>query len=139
MALGLAAAVLVLDQLTKWIVLQEWARLPQVFPGFRLRVAYNTGISFSQLENLGSLVIVLVAAVAGGVVVALFLVRPQYRPPLGVVLGGALGNLADRLRYDGAVLDFIGIWRYPSFNVADVAIVAGTLWLIVVILRAGRS
>lgn len=139
MALGLAAAVLVLDQLTKWIVLQEWARLPHVFPGFRLRVAYNTGISFRQLENLGSLVIVLVAAVAGGVVVALFLVRPQYRPPLGVVLGGALGNLADRLRYDGAVLDFIGIWRYPSFNVADVAIVAGTLWLIVVILRAGRS
>ncbi len=139
LALALAGAVLALDQLTKWMVQQEWAALPRAFPAVRLQIAYNSGISFSQLRDAGSLILILVAAVIGGVSVALFLVRPRYRAPLGVILGGAVGNLVDRLRYDGAVLDFIGIWRWPSFNVADVAIVAGTIWLIAVMLHAGRA
>ena len=139
LALGLAGAVLVLDQVSKWMVRQDWAGLPLSYPGARLRVSYNTGISFSQLQDTGALVLILVAAVAGGVTVALFLVRPPYRPALGVVLGGALGNLIDRLHYDGAVLDFIGVWRWPSFNVADVAVVAGTAWLIFLILRGSHA
>ncbi len=139
LALGLAGVVLALDQFTKWIVLQEWAGLPRAYPGLRLQAAYNPGISFSQLQDAGSLVVVLVAAVAIGVAIALVLCSPPYRPALGVVLGGALGNLLDRLRYDGTVLDFIGIWRWPSFNVADVAVVAGTAWLIVVMLRGVRA
>ena len=138
-ALGLTGVVLALDQLSKWIVLQEWAGLPRVSTAFRLEVFYNSGISFSQLRDSGSLVLVLVAAVAVGVGVALVLSAPRYRPALGVVLGGALGNLIDRLRFDGSVLDFIGIWRYPSFNVADIAIVMGTFWLVVLMLRGVRD
>ena len=139
LALALTGAVLLLDQFSKWIVRQDWAGLPHSLSGVRLRLSYNTGISFSQLRDTGSLVLVLVAAVAGGVAVALFLVRPRYRPALGVVLGGALGNLLDRLRYDGAVLDFIGVWRWPSFNVADVAVVVGTAWLIILMFRGSHS
>jgi signal peptidase II len=139
LSLGLAGAVLVLDQLSKWIVLQEWAGLPRAYPGLRLHIGYNSGISFSQLQNAGSLVVVLVAAVAVGVAVAMVLCSPQYRPALGVVLGGALGNLLDRLRYDGTVLDFIALWRWPSFNVADIAVVVGTAWLILVMLRGLRA
>jgi signal peptidase II len=138
-ALVLAGVVLALDQLTKWVVLQEWAGLPHVAAGVHLETFYNSGISFSQFRDSGSLVLVLVAAVAAGIGVALVLSAPRYRPALGVVLGGAVGNLIDRLRFDGSVLDFIGIWRYPSFNVADIAIVVGTLWLVVLMLRGARD
>lgn len=138
MSLGLAGGVLILDQVTKWVVRQEWAGLPYAYLGVRLRIAYNPGISFSQLQNAGSLVVILVTAVAVAVAVALIVCAPLYRPALGVILGGALGNLLDRLRYDGAVLDFIGIWRWPSFNVADIAVVAGTAWLMVILLRGLR-
>ena len=72
----------------------------------------------------------LVAAVAAGVAVALVFSPPRYRPALGVILGGAVGNLIDRLRFDGAVVDFIGFYGWPSFNVADAAIVVGTIFLV---------
>lgn len=139
LALTLAALVLALDQFTKWAVLQDWAGLPYRAAGVHLGVAYNFGISFSQLSDSGSLVVVLVSAVAAGVAIAMVLAPSRYRPALGVVLGGALGNLLDRLRLDGAVLDFIGIWRYPPFNIADMAIVAGTVWLVVLMLRGARA
>lgn len=139
LALTLTVFVLAADQLAKWVVLQEWAGLPYRAAGLHLDLAYNTGISFSQLHDSGSLVVVLVSAVAAGVAIAMVFAPPRYRPALGVVLGGALGNLIDRARLDGAVLDFIGIWRYPPFNVADMAIVVGTLWLVVLMLRGVRA
>lgn len=139
LALTLAVLVLAADQLAKWVVLQDWAGLPYRAAGLHLDVAYNSGISFSQLRDSGSLVLVLVSAVAVGVAIAMVFAAPRYRPALGVILGGALGNLLDRLRLDGAVLDFIGIWRYPPFNVADMAIVVGTLWLVALMLRGART
>ena len=72
---------------------------------------------------------VLVAAVAVGVAVALVFAPPRYRPALGIILGGAVGNLIDRLRFGGSVVDFIGFYGWPSFNVADAAIVVGTIFL----------
>ena len=96
--------------------------------GLRIELNYNSGISFSRLAGAGgdrrgrwS------RAVAAGVTAALFLAPPRYRPALGVILGGAVGNLVDRLRFGGAVVDFIGVYVWPSFNVADAAIVAGTV------------
>ena len=71
---------------------------------------------------------------------AAFVLAPaRYRYAIAVMLGGAAGNLVDRLRFDGAVLDFIASSWWPTFNVADVAIVAGTLLLVVQVLRAGRA
>ena len=48
---------------------------------------------------------------------------------MGIILGGAVGNLIDRLRFDGAVVDFVGFYGWPSFNLADAAIVVGTVLL----------
>lgn len=130
LALVLAAAVLAADQLTKWLVRAQSGDLPwHLGPGLRIDLTYNSGISFSRLAGAGDVVIVLVAAVAAGVTVALVLAPPRYRPALGVILGGAIGNLVDRLRFDGAVVDFIGVFTWPSFNVADAAIVVGTIFL----------
>jgi signal peptidase II len=130
LALVLAAAVIAADQLTKWAVRSLADRLPAEWVlGLHLRITYNSGISFSRFAGAGSIVIVLVAAVAVGVAIALVLAPPRYRPALGVILGGALGNLIDRLRFDGSVLDFIGFYSWPQFNVADAAIVVGTIIL----------
>jgi signal peptidase II len=126
----LAAAVVVADQLTKWVVRAQADRLPlKLAAGLRIDLTYNSGISFSRFAGRGSVVIIAVAAVAAGVAVALVFSPPRYRPALGVILGGAVGNLIDRLRFDGAVVDFIGFHAWPSFNVADAAIVVGTILL----------
>jgi signal peptidase II len=130
LALVLAAAVVAADQLTKWLVRAEADRLPvRWILGLRIDLTYNSGISFSRFAGAGSVVVVLVAAVAVGVTVALVLAPPRYRPILGVILGGAVGNLIDRVHFHGSVADFIGFYGWPSFNVADAAIVVGTIIL----------
>ena len=140
LALALAAAVLAADQATKWIVRAEAPRLPlRLVGGLRVELTYNSGISFSRLAGAGTVVVVLVAAVAVGVAVALAFAAPRYRPALGIILGGALGNLIDRLRFDGSVLDFIGVYGWPSFNLADAAIVLGTILLAILVVRGQRD
>lgn len=130
LALVLAVAVLLADQASKWLVRAQADDLPlRLVAGLRIHLTYNSGISFSRFAGAGDIVIVLVAGVAAGVAVALILSPPRYRPTLGVILGGAVGNLVDRIRFDGAVVDFIGFYTWPSFNVADAAIVVGTVLL----------
>ena len=132
--------MLALDQASKWLVRREAAALPwRAGRGLRLEPRYNPGISFSQLTGAGDVVVWLVGAVAVAVAVALFVAPPRYRPALGIILGGALGNVVDRLRFDGAVLDFIGVYSWPTFNVADAAIVVGTILLMVQVLRVPRD
>ena len=141
LALVLAAAVVVADQLTKWLVRAAGGPPAlQVDP----RPAHQTspttpGISFSRFAGAGDIVVVLVAAVAVGVAVALVFAPPRYRPALGVILGGAVGNLIDRIRLDGSVIDFIGFYSWPSFNVADAAIVVGTIFLGIQVVFAPRE
>ena len=130
LALVLAAAIVAADQITKWLVRSAADNLPiKLVAGLRISLTYNSGISFSRFAGAGNVVVALVAAVAVGVAVALVFAPPRYRPVLGVILGGAIGNLIDRLRFDGSVVDFIGFYRWPSFNVADAAIVVGTIIL----------
>ncbi len=129
-ALALAAGVLIADQVSKWLVRAAADDLPiDVAGGVRIVLTYNSGISFSRLAGAGAVVVVLVAVVAAGVAVALVVSPPRYRLALGVILGGAVGNLIDRLRFDGAVVDFLSVYSWPSFNIADAAIVVGVVLL----------
>ena len=138
-ALALAAGVVALDQLVKWVVRAQAQELPlHVVAGVRVVLAYNSGISFSRLAGAGTVVLVVVSAVAAGVAVALVVAPPRYRPALGVILGGALGNLIDRLRFDGSVVDFLSVYSWPAFNLADVAIAVGVALLALQVLR-GQS
>lgn len=132
-----AAVVLAVDQLTKWWALEALADGPvDLVWTLRLRLVFNTGAAFSLATGLAPLLAVLAA-----VVVALLLragrgvERPTAAMALGAVLGGALGNLADRVLrgeglLDGAVVDFVDLQWWPVFNVADAAIVAGAAILV---------
>jgi len=143
--LSIAAVVLVLDQVSKLAVEQsiaEWKSL-SVIPGFfNLVHVLNKGAVFGFLNRADTTwqVYFFIAASLAAVAVILYLLRTgQYRDRmmlsgLGLILGGALGNLFDRIRL-GFVVDFldfyIGKHHWPAFNVADIAITTGTLTLIV--------
>jgi signal peptidase II len=136
-------AVAALDQATKALAVAALAdgdAVPVLF-GIDLRLAHNTGVAFGVLADAGDVPIAMVTAVAVGALLAFFLTRAD-RPllwlPVGMVLGGAAGNLIDRLRL-GAVVDFIDPTFWPAFNLADTAIVVGVLGVLYVSEGPGRA
>jgi signal peptidase II len=146
-ALARAGVVLVvvvaLDQLTKHTIGTSIApgQVKTVVPGV-LHLVYerNTGIAFSELSGAGALVYVpIVTAVIS--VTAFLLMRPA-RPwlwlPTGMLIGGAAGNLIDRIAR-GSVIDFIKLPDWPAFNVADISITFGVVLLAVIIEFGARS
>jgi signal peptidase II len=137
----LIATVLVLDQATKALVRSglEIGERREVFPFLDLVFVHNDGIAFGFLGGGQALVVVAVGAALVGLVVyfSLHTGRPWLWLPTGLLLGGALGNVLDRVR-DGAVTDFLKVPHWPAFNVADVAITAGVVAL-VFSLDAGRD
>lgn len=133
--LAVAAAILVLDQISKWFVMGLVAGgSVAVIPGlFNLVTVWNRGVSFGMLGGDGALPPWILAAVAVAISAGLgvWLWRAPTRlvaVAIGLVIGGAIGNVVDRARW-GAVFDFadfhVGTWHWPAFNVADSAIVVG--------------
>jgi signal peptidase II len=138
---ALAAAIVVADQLTKWAVLTHFA------PGERrelsgflnLVLVFNKGAAFSMFADAAGwqTPLLIAFALAAAAIVAYLIVRnPQKKLlclGLALILGGALGNLIDRLRF-GHVVDFLDFhamgWHWPAFNVADSAITIGAALLI---------
>ena len=130
------AAVVALDQATKQIVIRSLERgeSVNVFFGLELTNTRNTGVAFGALEDRGAIVAALIALVLLALVV--YFARNAGRAwlwlPVGMLLGGAIGNLIDRAR-EGAVIDFIDPVAWPAFNVADSSIVVGVAALLYVI------
>ncbi|MDX1691223.1 MAG: signal peptidase II [Acidimicrobiia bacterium] len=132
-ALVAAGAVLVVDQLTKWWVVATLPGDPIVLVDgvLQLRYVRNTGAAFGILEGAGS--IIALVAVATGVLIVAAVRRDPGRwesLALGLVGGGAMGNLVDRVfrgdgLLDGAVVDWFDLDFFPAFNVADSAITVG--------------
>lgn len=130
---AVAVSVVAIDQLTKSWALSALADGPvHVAWTLQMNLGFNRGAAFGIGEGLGPVLLVV------GVVLVLVLFRFSRRltgrlptVSLGLVLGGAIGNLADRLLRDhgGAVVDFIDFQWWPIFNVADVAIVVGAALL----------
>ncbi len=133
----MAILVLVLDQLTKvWVsaTLPEggwWSPLPGLWRVFRITHITNSGAAFGMFPNQGNFFILVAVGVALAIVFYYrYLPTEQWlvRVSLGLQLGGAIGNLLDRIRY-GHVVDFVDIGFWPIFNVADVSIVTGVIVL----------
>jgi signal peptidase II len=135
---ALAGIVVVLDQAAKALI--EANLTPgedvNVIGPIDLTLSHNSGVAFGLAAGGGTR-LVLVTALALGVVGYLFSrdpTRPGMWAAAGLLAGGALGNLADRIRAD-AVTDFIAIGGWPAFNLADVAVTAGVLLLAFAYLR----
>lgn len=136
---GVAAFAIAADQVTKSIAVAHLQNGPvHVVGPFSFQLEYNSGVAFSVGVGL-TLPIVLVALVVVGGLVAFARHVPSLPAAvaLGLVLGGALGNLADRLfrGHGGAVVDFIHSTFWPTFNVADSCIVCGALLLALLLFR----
>ena len=127
-----AAVVVMLDQASKAIAVAALVRGESVDVFFGLEVTHvrNTGVAFGVLSGGGAVVLLLVGAALA--VLLVYFGRHAAEGstwlPAGAILGGALGNLADRAR-EGTVIDFIDPILWPAFNVADIAVVLGVLGL----------
>ena len=134
-AAGVAALVLAADQLTKAVVRAsiERGEVVELVGGLGLVNVRNRGIAFGLFTGAGPW-LALIVGVAMLVLVATFVAHaatPLAWLPGGMLLGGALGNLLDRVR-EGAVTDFIDLPSWPAFNLADSAITVGVLTLLYV-------
>jgi signal peptidase II len=135
-AAAAAAVLLALDQATKQIVVHSLARgeSRNVFFGIELTNVRNKGVAFGAFGG-GGVPVTLLTVIAVGLLIgyfALHATRPWLWLPVGVIAGGAFGNLLDRVR-EGAVVDFIDPMLWPAFNIADTGIVLGILGLLYVI------
>jgi signal peptidase II len=144
--LALSTAVVIVDQISKWYVEQHLTLgVPlHVLPVFDLTLLHNTGAAFSFLAGATGWqrwLFTLLALGVSGLIVVWLARLPREQPwtgaALALVLGGAVGNVIDRMRL-GHVIDFIhlhaGEWYWPAFNVADSAISVGAVILAVGVL-----
>jgi signal peptidase II len=138
-----AGTVVVLDQITKWIVVRSLSDGPVVLiDGFlELRLVENPGSAFSLFRGGGAVLALIAIAAAVSIFVILRQIPNRWEGiALGLVLGGALGNLADRIFrgagfLDGKVVDFVDFSFFPAFNVADSAITIGAVLAVLLALR----
>jgi signal peptidase II len=130
------ALVVILDQVTKALVRHnvEVGDEDPVLPAISLVHVRNTGVAFGAFSGGGLIVVALVTAALAALLYyfVTHLDKPLVWLPTGMLLGGSIGNIIDRVR-DGAVTDFVKLPAWPAFNVADVAITAGVLVLLWVI------
>lgn len=135
----LAAVVFVADQLTKSMVRAglDLRESIDLVPGVDLTRVTNTGIAFGLFPGRATIVSVLTVVALCAIAVALAgLVsrNPVVAAGAGLLVGGSLGNLVDRIR-DAAVTDFVDIVGWPAFNVADIGIVVGACLIVIGLLR----
>ena len=148
--LGIAAAIIAVDQATKFAV-SEWlagGRVVEMTSFFNFVLAHNAGAAFSFLAGAAGWQRLFFSAIA--VVAAVWIVvllrrhanETAFCAALSLILGGALGNLIDRI-WLGAVVDFLDFhamgWHWPAFNVADSAIFCGAVLIVIDSLRASRK
>ncbi len=128
------------DPISYFLTEREKFKTIEVAPFFNLVMVWNPGISFGMLGKSGNANIMSMILVATSLLISLFLViwlalsrRKMHSLAIGLIVGGALGNVIDRVRF-GAVADFLDFhWKdlhWPAFNVADSCIVVGALFLI---------
>jgi signal peptidase II len=132
----IAVAVIVLDQYTKYLIVTRLSPFDsiEVFPFLHIVNIRNTGAAFGMFRELGSGFFILISLVAIAFVIYLILQKAYSITGLSLILGGAIGNLIDRIQ-NGQVVDFIdvfvGNFHWPAFNVADSALTVGVFLIVI--------
>ncbi len=139
LVVAVASAVVFVDQFTKTLVVDRLGdRIVPVVWTLQLNVSLNSGAAFGRGRGLtGLITVVAVPLVVGIAWWACRATRPVIAVALALLVGGAAGNLSDRLfrGHDGAVIDFLDFQWWPVFNVADIALSIGSVLLIVASFR----
>lgn len=143
----IATIIFFIDQLSKWLVVHflEFDKIIAIMPSINLQLAFNKGAAFGFLANYSGwqrlFFIVLAILVSGSIIFWLKkLSKKNFWEGIALtnILGGALGNLFDRIRF-GYVIDFIDVyyqnWHWYTFNIADSAICIGTFILMLTLLK----
>ncbi|HEX5925159.1 MAG TPA: signal peptidase II [Baekduia sp.] len=134
--------VVLIDQVTKALVRHgiEVGEEDSILPAVTLVHVRNTGVAFGAFSGGGIVVVVLVAAALSALLYyfVTHIDKPLIWLPTGMLLGGSIGNIIDRVR-DGAVTDFVKLPAWPAFNVADISITFGVLVLLWVIEQQGGT
>lgn len=160
LGLGFALLIMVLDQISKWVIVFRVMRPEgveetpflsfdriELTPFFNLVMTWNRGVSFGIMNNDGNWNAVILSVLSLGIAVALVVwlrrvTSLRLALALGSIIGGALGNVVDRVRW-GAVADFLDFHvmghHWPAFNVADSGIVMGALILVLDSLFTART
>lgn len=147
--LAMIVATAAADQITKLAVLRSLSpgEIYSVSPGFNLTLGFNEGASFGMMSDLMAGRPLLMVALTGALAITFagMAFRADTRREgigLALIVGGAVGNIIDRLR-QGAVTDFLDVywrdWHWPTFNGADIAISLGALLVLTAMLRPSRS
>jgi signal peptidase II len=145
---GIAAIVILLDQVSKAMILENlpsgtaWMPLDWLAPHARFVNWFNSGVAFGLFQGGGMLFAVLAMVVAGGIIY--YYPRIPHEDKLmqvafGLMLGGAAGNVIDRLRFGGNVIDFISVGSFPVFNIADSAVTIGVSLMLLATLLENRN
>jgi signal peptidase II len=145
--LGIAGLVVALDQWTKYLVRvslaigEQWNPIDTLAPYVRIINWNNTGAAFGMLPSAG-IFFTIVAILVSIAIIYYFPRVPReehlLRLALALQLGGAIGNLIDRL-LQGPVTDFISVGRFPVFNVADASISLGVFFMIIAMIQDSRK
>jgi signal peptidase II len=140
---AVGAAVVVCDQASKAAITETMSpgERTDLILGFDLARVSNSGIAFGLLQNSGDLLVLAITVTALALVIGWFALdsgRPGLWLGVGLLTGGAIGNLIDRLRID-AVTDFIDPPMWPAFNLADVAITLGVVVIAIAALFEPRE
>ena len=135
--LAVAAVVIAIDQATKQLALENLVEGPyDVIEGvLRFRLTFNPGGAFGLFQDFAWVFLAATLAIVAGILIGVRnITDARWAPALGLVLGGGVGNALDRLFRDtsGAVVDFIDLLVWPVFNVADMAIVFGSLAILLI-------
>jgi len=135
----LTLAIIGADQAVKWVIRETVERGDAHAVVWPLKIVHvtNSGAAFGMFQGAGPLLVM--TSILGMAAIVVFLFNPSFAHPLmrlglALMLGGAVGNLIDRVK-DGEVVDFIKVPNFPAFNVADSAITIGVLVLVWAMLR----
>lgn len=147
MLLGIVLLLIALDQWSKDLVREQIALgsevypIPFLAPFFRFTYVKNTGAAFGIFQNANTPLLILSILISLVVLWLYFKAEDEplvFRISLAMMLGGAIGNMIDRIRF-GFVIDFIAVGRFPVFNIADSAVTVGVAIMLIAMLIQERK
>lgn len=129
---GVSVLVIIVDQLTKWLIRQSVTQPIPLSSFLEITNIQNTGIGFGLLQGYGWILTIVIVLIIGTLLWYYPQVPHQWFPKLSYafIISGAIGNLVDRIVF-GTVTDFISFSFWPAFNVADTAITLGVIGLLI--------